>query len=349
MSQSTGRATESNGNGQVTRAPTLSVTVLNYNYGRYLVGCLDSILRQTFEDFELVIIDDRSPDNSLEVIRPYLKDPRVRLVAHTKNVGYGGSLVEGTSECSRGEFVMVISADDLVLRPDAFERQIAALRKTPNAAFCFSGYNSFHDDGKLVEHQRSYEGDRVLDGAEFFRDYATRQAVQVLHTGTMLRKSKYFLAGGYRRDLNICLDFAMWLMLCQEGEVAYIDDELYGYRTHPGQMSQSLKKAHANVKECLSAVEVACERARQKGLPVAELRDEAIQYILFAIAIADAFNDRSKLALARSASALLLQPRLTLMAPGLRVVLARLALGGVRYQRALSWVRARTGASSARP
>jgi glycosyltransferase involved in cell wall biosynthesis len=344
MSQSNDTAAHTNGH--ATKTPTLSVTLLNYNYGRYLKGCLDSILSQTFGDFELIIIDDRSPDDSLEVIKPYLADPRVRLVAHTKNVGYGGSLVEGTSECSRGEFVMVISADDLVRRPDAFERQIAKLRENPNAAFCFSAYNSFHDDGKIVEHQRSYEGDRVLNGSDFFRDYATRQAVQVLHTGTMLRKSKYFAAGGYRRDLNICLDFAMWLVLCQEGDVAYIDDELYGYRTHPGQMSQSLKKAHANVKECLSAIEVACQRAREKGLRIADLREEAIQYILFAITIADAFNDRSKLALARSASALLLQPRLTLTAPGLRVVLARLALGGDRYQRALSWVRARNGGSS---
>src|SRR4051812_34884538 len=82
--------------------PTLSVTVLNYNYGTYLPGCLDSILGQTFRDFELIVIDDTSSDNSLEVIKPYLADPRVRLVAHKKNVGYGGSLIEGTETCSTG-------------------------------------------------------------------------------------------------------------------------------------------------------------------------------------------------------------------------------------------------------
>lgn len=317
-------------------APVLSVTVLNYNYGRYLAGCLDSILAQTFRDFEVIVIDDRSPDNSLEVVKPYLADPRVRLVSHTKNVGYGGSLVEGTTDESRGEFVMVISADDLVRRPDAFERQINLMRERPDTAFCFSAYDAFHDDGKVVEHQHSYRGDRVVDGTEFFREYATKQRVQVLHTGTMLRRSSYLAAGGYRRDLNICLDFAMWLVLCQEGNVGYIDEELYGYRTHPGQMSQSLKKAHANVKECLSAVEVACDRAQAKGLPIAKLREEAIQYILFAIAIADAFNDRVKVALARSASALMLQPRLALTAPGLRVMLARLALGERGYVTARS-------------
>src|SRR5215213_1469759 len=108
--------------------PTLSVTVLNYNYGAYLPACLDSILGQTFRDFELIIIDDCSTDNSLAVIEPYLADPRVRLVAHQANVGYCGSLIEGTEVQSAGELVTVISADDLVRRPDAFERQVRLLQ-----------------------------------------------------------------------------------------------------------------------------------------------------------------------------------------------------------------------------
>src|SRR5207244_4000882 len=65
--------------GMVLTNPLLSVTVLNYNYARFLPGCLDSILRQSFQDFELIVIDDCSTDGSLEVIRPYLSDPRVRL------------------------------------------------------------------------------------------------------------------------------------------------------------------------------------------------------------------------------------------------------------------------------
>src|SRR5512146_3551728 len=92
-------------------APILSVTVLNYNYAHYLPQCLDSILRQTWNDFELILINDRSTDNSLEVIQPYLADPRIRLVDHQQNKGYISSLIEG-SELSRGRYITVISADD---------------------------------------------------------------------------------------------------------------------------------------------------------------------------------------------------------------------------------------------
>jgi hypothetical protein len=312
--------------------PTLSVTVLNYNYGAYLPGCLDSILGQTFRDFELIVIDDTSTDNSLEVIKPYLADPRVRLVAHKKNVGYGGSLIEGTETCSTGEFVTVISADDLVHQPDAFERQVALLQANPKASFCFSAYQRFqHETGEVVQEQHSYAGDRVIPGPVFLREYLTQQEIQVLHSGTMLRKSAYLQAGGYRRDLRMTLDFAMWPVLALQGDVAYCDQPLYAYRTHAAQMSSSFKKQHANFVEVLRSVEGACDAATRQGVPIGSLRADAIRYALFAVALDDAFGGRPALAWYRSISALLLQPRLALTSRGLWITLARLLLGPRGY------------------
>ena len=103
-----------------------------------------------------------------------------------------GSLIEGTEVHSRGDFVTVISADDLVRSPDAFERQLSLLSAHPEASFCFSGYDKFASEtGEIVQEHQSYEGDRVLPGPIFLREYLTRQQVQVLHSGTMLRKSAY--------------------------------------------------------------------------------------------------------------------------------------------------------------
>jgi hypothetical protein len=324
--------------------PTLSVTVLNYNYGGYLPGCLDSILNQTFHDFELIVIDDCSTDNSLDVITPYLADPRVRLVAHQANVGYGGSLIEGTEAQSTGEFVTVISADDLVHRPDAFERQIGLLQAHPSATFCFSGYERFlHETGEVVKEQHSYAGDRLIPGPVFLRDYLTRQQTQVLHSGTMLRKSAYLRAGGYRRDLRMTLDFAMWPVLALQGDVAYCDTPLYSYRTHAAQMSSSFKKQHANFVEVMKSVEGACDAAVRQGVPIGDLRGEAIRYALFAVALDDAFGGRSSLAWYRTGSAILLQPRLALSSRGLWITLARLLFGARGYVLARSLFRKLTG------
>ena len=308
--------------------PALSVTVLNYNYGAYLPGCLDSILGQTYRDFELIVIDDCSSDDSLDVIGPYLADPRVRLVAHRQNVGYGGSLIEGTERCSTGEYVTVISADDLVHQPDAFERQIALLQANPAASFCFSAYQRFeHETGAVVQEKHSYEGDQVIPGTVFLREYLTRQEIQVLHSGTMLRKSAYLKAGGYRRDLRMTLDFAMWPVLALQGDVAYCNQPLYAYRTHATQMSSSFKKQHANFVEVMTSVEGACDAAVRQGVPIGTLREDAIRYALFAVALDDACGGRPALAWYRSISAVLLQPRLALTSRGLWITLARLLLG----------------------
>ncbi len=315
-------------------APTLSVTVLNYNYGNYLPQCLDSILAQTFEDFELVVIDDCSTDDSLEVMKPYLRDPRVRLVSHAKNVGYSGSLVEGTEIHSRGDFVTVISADDMVRRPDAFERQVELLSAHPEASFCFTGYDKFASEtGEIIQEHQSYDGDRVLPGPVFLREYLTRQRVQVLHSGTMLRKSAYDKTGGYRRDLRITLDLAMWPVLSLQGDVVYCDDDLYAYRTHDAQMSSSFKKQHANFVEVMKSVEGAVDEAVRQGVPVGSLRGDAVRYSLFAVAVDDAFSGRPALALFRCISALMFRPWFALTSRGLWITLARLALGERGYKR----------------
>lgn len=314
--------------------PTLSVTVLNYNYGAFLPQCLDSILAQTFQDFEVIVIDDCSTDNSLDIVKPYLRDSRIRLVSHATNVGYGGSLIEGTEVHSRGEFVTVISADDLVRSKDAFARQIALLTAHPDAAFCFSGYDRFaNETGKILQEHHSFEGDRVIPGPVFLREYLSRQRVQVLHSGTMLRKRAYERAGGYRRDLRITLDLAMWPVLSLQGDVVYCDDDLYGYRTHGAQMSSSFRKQQANFVEVLKSVEGALDVAERRGVAVGSLRGDAMRYSLFAVAVDDAFSGRTALALFRCLSAVLFRPWLALTSRGLWVTLARIAFGERTYYR----------------
>lgn len=316
--------------------PRLSITVLNYNYGRYLPACLESILSQSFRDFELIVIDDKSTDDSVERVQPYLADSRVRFIKHDVNAGYRSSLIEGTETHSRGEFLMVFSADDVVRRNDALEIQMAALDENPDAAFCFSAYDRFDDEtGEIIDYVRAYDDDCLVPGEQFFRDYATLHRVHVMHSGTIIRREAYQKAGGYPRDLSITLDFAMWLLLSLEGPVAYCNDVLYGYRRHLGQMSQASQKVHKNALELVSSIERACDKARSKGLPVANAREAALRYQLLIDAISEAFSEQRSLSLLRLRSAFLLRPWLTLTSKGLLVVIARLALG----QRGYAFVR----------
>lgn len=316
------------------RQPKLSVTVLNYNYGRYLARVLDSILVQTMSDFEVIVIDDCSKDNSAEIARGYLADPRVRLVRHEQNAGYVSSLIEGTEKLSRGTYGMVISADDLAVSPRAFEQQMAALEQQPSAAFSFSAFQRMTaETGEITGTHRSYDDDRLLTGPEFLRSYITSKDVQVLHSGCMFRMAAYREAGGYRRDFRYAVDFALWQMLATVGDVAYIATPLYAYGIHASQMSSSASGVRRSTEEVLEAVESSCARASERGLVQPGMLEQALDYCLFAVAVDDAFAGRSRLAMRRCLTALRQRPGAALRARRLRIIGLRLLLGDQLYWR----------------
>lgn len=251
--------------------PRLSVTVLNHNYGHFLKECLDSILSQSFENFELLVIDDCSSDNSLDVIGPFLRDRRVRLITHATNSGFVQSLVEGV-RLSAAPFITVVSADDLVLDPTAFERQMGLLESNPETAFCYSAWQFVDTTESGLSRQepftvKPFADDHVWAGETEFRRLCAEY--YVLHTGTIIRKAAYEAVGGYDESVRYTIDIAMWTLLCGAGEVAYIARPLYGYRVHGSNMSRDPAVLRATVDELLRMVELSFAR-----LPAGQVKSD---------------------------------------------------------------------------
>jgi glycosyltransferase involved in cell wall biosynthesis len=234
------------------KRPLLSVTVLNYNYAHYLPNCLDSILRQSFTDFELILINDTSTDNSIEVIQPYLADPRVRLIDHKKNRGFVASLLEGTQE-SRGAYISVISADDWVVDPNAFAKQIAALESDPEVTFAFGNYGFYTDEQHYTAIRNPAPESSIRPGREVFQQMVIDRAPQ--HSGTMIRRSAYDRIGGYDPNMRYAVDGQMWLGLCHIGKVAYIHDVLYAYRMHATNMTKNTQAIERSIREVLQILD----------------------------------------------------------------------------------------------
>ena len=289
--------------------PRLSVTVLNYNYARYLPSCIESILEQTFADFELVIIDDCSTDDSEEILRKYAGDRRVRIIRHESNRGYVASLIEGAEANPATELLTVVSADDMVVDREAFARQVAALDQTPAAAFCFSAYWTVDADGVVgVTVQAPLSDAEAVPGQKFLAYYLTRTGMHVLHTGAVIRRSAYERAGRYRPDLRYAVDFAMWGMLALEGDAVYRSAPLYGYRVHRGQMSKSLAGVKKTLREVLSSIDAVFDKAGERQLALSVSRGQAIRFHLFSEALPDAFKGDRWMALRRVAAALSVRP-----------------------------------------
>jgi len=269
--------------------PLLSVTVLNYNYAHYLTQCLDSILSQTFTDFELILINDCSTDNSLDVIERFVKDSRVRLINHTSNQGYVKSLVEGV-ELSRGKYITVISADDFCVAPSAFDTLITALEKDSTVAFSYSAHGHYDHSGKRHLIRRPYECSYVRSGLEEIQDLIFE--CYVLHSGTIIRRSSYDAIGGYDASMRYAVDYKLWLMLCSVGNVAYSDQEIYGFRVHRSSMSHSLPSTKQSLLEAIECINVAISAMQSSLVSGEELRKRAVVSTLLSAPTYDIFNNR---------------------------------------------------------
>ncbi|MEW6303814.1 MAG: glycosyltransferase family 2 protein [Verrucomicrobiota bacterium] len=116
--------------------PRLSVVIPNYNHARYLPTCLGAVLRQSVQPFEVIVIDDASTDNSVEVIEQFAREhPIVRLHRNEKNRGVVFNMNKGLLELAQGDYVYMAAADDEV-QPGHFEKTLSLLAQHPQAALC---------------------------------------------------------------------------------------------------------------------------------------------------------------------------------------------------------------------
>jgi hypothetical protein len=309
-------------------APTLSVTVLNYNYAHYLPQCLDSILRQSWTDFELILINDRSTDNSLEVIEPYLTDPRVKLVNHEQNKGYIASLIEG-SELSRGKYITVISADDFCVCNRAFESLLRPMEADDEVVLAYSAHGHYDSEGRCGYHRQPHPQSFVRSGVEEFRQLILEN--YILHSGTIIRQSAYQAVGGYDPSFRYAPDTFMWLLLCGKGKVAYCADELYAYRVHVTSMSVSRTGIQVGLQEGLAALKQAF--SQMQGAPGIDetLHMRAIKRSLTAVATDDVFRGDWRSGWYAYWCAVRMHPVLTVYQSRTLVILARTALGQHRF------------------
>lgn len=206
--------------------PRISVVLVAYNRGPVLARTMDSILRQTWRDFELIISDDCSTDDTEAIARAYeVRDPRVKYRRNEKNLCMPGNLNAGI-RAARGEFIANLHDGD-VYDPRLLEKWVMALSKCADAAFVFNAYRALAPDGttRRLYTERlpaCFPGTRLLESV-YFKKWRFDSPVW----GTvMARRSAYDGAGLFDPRFGFCSDVDMWLRLAGEHHVAYVDEPL---------------------------------------------------------------------------------------------------------------------------
>ncbi len=205
------------------RRPAVSVVMTAFNRERYVAHAIESVLSQTFGDFELIIVDDCSTDATVDVARGYETDPRVRVIVNEKNLGDYPNRNHAASFAT-AEFLKYHDSDDLMY-PHCLATMHASLAAEPRAAFALSGACSWSGGPSpmLLTARQCYE--REFLGTGMF-DRGPSNA--------LFRTEAFRKAGGFSLA-GAASDYVFWLRVCAHVNVLLVPADLHWYRRHPGQ------------------------------------------------------------------------------------------------------------------
>ncbi len=218
-------------------APKVSVCVPTYNRAPLLRGCLESILAQTFGDFELLVLDNCSPDDTPAVIRG-IRDPR--LVAHrnARNIGPFPNM-NLAIEMARGELICIAHDDDVYL-PTFLEREVALLELHPGVGMVHCAAFETDAAGRRRRVVRAYPDTRVLAGPQQFIRFL--QGHNVCCSSVMVRRDLYARVGGFD-PRYLCADWHLWLRMALHADIGYVSEPLVEMRVHADTVTNSLDPA----------------------------------------------------------------------------------------------------------
>lgn len=221
--------------GAINVRPKVSVIIPVYNSERFLPECLDSILAQDFRDFEILIADDGSTDNSLEIIKRYAaKDSRIRWWRNPQNLGQTRNHNVCLQE-ARGEFIKFVHQDDKLLSASALQKMATALAENPAAALVGSASDVIDDHSRLKE-RRDFFKAGVWNGKQIIR--ASMEAVgNKIGEPSVVMFRKAQAARGFLNDYKQLWDLEMWYYLLEQGNFVYLAEPLCAFRQHAAQQS----------------------------------------------------------------------------------------------------------------
>ncbi len=211
--------------------PEVSVLMAVYNGGKFLHEAVRSVLTQTYNDFEFLIIDDASTDGSFEYLTSVAaSDSRLRLFRADKQMGLVSALNLLLSEAV-GEFVARMDADD-ICHPSRFREQVARFEKEPCLVLLGTRFEYIDRSGRKLS-----EGNPRLENEELQIELIV-SGNPFCHPSVMMRTAPVKALGGYRQSINrYAQDYDLFLRLAKVGQVANLAQSLLGYRIHPGQIT----------------------------------------------------------------------------------------------------------------
>ena len=256
--------------------PTVSFVVPCYKLAHLLSQCLESIFAQTYASFEVLVMDDCSPDNTPEVAQSF-RDPRIRHIRNDANLGPLRNYNKGIG-LSRGRYVWLISADDYLRRPYVLQRYVEVMEAHPNIGYAFCPGVGVRDgrEAKVLDYSMYGDHDQIVRGHVFLRQLLRYN--MVLAASAMARRECYetisffpldVVWAGQSIDMVWGGDWFLWCMFALLYDVAYFAEPMVCYREHALSMTNTVTQER--LENCAAAdiavLWIVGRKARDLGLP----------------------------------------------------------------------------------
>ncbi len=233
--------------------PKVSIIVPNYNHARFLRKRIDSVLQQTFQDLELILLDDCSTDDSRSILSSYAGNPRVKIEFNDANSGSTFKQWNEGVRLAQGEYVWIAESDDYA-GPRFLERLVAVLDADPQVAFAYCRSWRVTADDQLDGFADFYlswldpirwnaDSDFCVEGRQECRNYFVRTNPVQNTSAAVFRKGVYELAGGADESLRMYGDWKLWTGMALAGKVAYLSEPLNYFRFHDTSVRRSMEGA----------------------------------------------------------------------------------------------------------
>ena len=208
----------------------ITVYITNHNYGKYIKQSIDSVFNQTYKNFELIIIDDGSIDNSKNVIEKYKKNKKVRII-YQNNKGLTVSNNIALKIC-KGEYITRLDADDW-LDPNFLQIMINTAKKNKNSAMIFSNYYLTNSKGQVIDQFYRHEFKRVK-----LMDQPAHGACSLIKTKTLKE------IGGYDEQFNCQDGVDLWFKIIGNYKVKNVNLPLFYYRQHNKSLTKNVENIY---------------------------------------------------------------------------------------------------------
>lgn len=204
--------------------------------GRFLGKTIESVLQQTYRDFELVVCDNGSTDNTLEVIGIF-SDPRIHYFVNERNLGMYGNF-NRTIEHARGTYIKFLCADDRIHR-EYLDKAVALFEAFPRVGILTAHHIWIDANGRVISRHAPWrlKGPTVMAGREMIRRAPWRHNEIGTPSHAMLRRKVFESVGGFDREYTHVNDWELWLRVFSQYDAGFLRDYLVEIRIHPEQQS----------------------------------------------------------------------------------------------------------------